>query len=454
MPGAGAPGWVLGDHLAALVPGPDTVTALDVLDPTGLDDDALIEALAAWERVLAWAAARQAALVATFLDREHSNRREEYAADAIAARLAITRTGAQTKTALALYLADQPELAHALTTGLIDTYKTTVLAEELHALPRQDRPDVLTGLLTHADQLTAPQLRHRVRKAAQAHDPAAAQKRAAQEADRRSARLTPAPDAMAFLTFYLPADDATTCYTTIDAIAATAAPDDPRPMDARRADALTDILRAILDTGRTPTGIDLPTQHHRRPHIQVTVPATTLLGLDETPADLAGYGPIPATMARTIAADGTWRRLLTDDHGTLTHRSETTYRPGADLTGLVIARDATCTFIGCRTPAWRCDLDHIAAFDHNRPATAQTTPENLQPLCRHHHRLKTHTDWTVTRDPDTAHTTWTTPWGRPHTRQAHQLPLADPHHRTTEPADPPEPGDPPDTNHADDPPPF
>ena len=46
--------------------------------------------------------------------------------------------------------------------------------------------------------------------------------------------------------------------------------------------------------------------------VQVTMPATMLMGLTEHGAELAGYGPIPAHVARELAADGTWRRLLTD----------------------------------------------------------------------------------------------------------------------------------------------
>lgn len=42
-----------------------------------------------------------------------------------------------------------------------------------------------------------------------------------------------------------------------------------------------------------------------RPLVSVIVPITTLLGLDEQPGELVGYGPIPACVAREIAADGT-----------------------------------------------------------------------------------------------------------------------------------------------------
>lgn len=49
---------------------------------------------------------------------------------------------------------------------------------------------------------------------------------------------------------------------------------------------------------------------HRPPsrtEVRVTVALSTLLGLDDAPADLAGYGPITAEAARALARDGTWR---------------------------------------------------------------------------------------------------------------------------------------------------
>jgi len=39
--------------------------------------------------------------------------------------------------------------------------------------------------------------------------------------------------------------------------------------------------------------------------VHVTVALSTLLGLDEQPGELAGHGPIPAVLARRLAADPT-----------------------------------------------------------------------------------------------------------------------------------------------------
>lgn len=206
-------------------------------------------------------------------------------------------------------------------------------------------------------------------------------------------------------------------YTTLTALADAAAPDDPRPVAARRADALVDLVTPYLDAGVGPDGRALPVRQRRRPHLQVTASATTLLGLDDQPGELAGYGPIPASMARAIAAGATWRPLLVDERtGELRGRGPIRYRPSSDLVARVVDRDRTCTFPGCRVPAARCDIDHIEPFDPARPPDQQTRAPNLQALCRHHHLLKTHGGWQVVRDDDAGTTEWSAPTGHEYAR--------------------------------------
>src|SRR3546814_836680 len=56
----------------------------------------------------------------------------------------------------------------------------------------------------------------------------------------------------------------------------------------------------------------------------------------------------------------------------------------------VLLRERTCIFPGCTRCAESCDLDH--AEPHAEGGV--TCPCNLAPLCRGHHRLKTHGGWT------------------------------------------------------------
>jgi Domain of unknown function (DUF222) len=157
------------------------------------------------------------------------------------------------------------------------------------------------------------------------------------------------------------------------------------------------------------------------PLVQVTVAASTLLRLDDQPAELAGHGPIPAEVARQLAADptGTWRRILTDPGtGTVLDVGHRSYRPPRPLARLLTARDVTCRFPGCRRPSRRCDLDHVTPWP-----IGPTAASNLISLCRHHHRLKHASRWTVTTD-HTGTVVWTAPTGRSYSTRP--PPLADP----------------------------
>lgn len=67
--------------------------------------------------------------------------------------------------------------------------------------------------------------------------------------------------------------------------------------------------------------------------------------------------------------------------------------PGAALRRWVQVRDRSCVFPLCRAPARQSDQDH--RVDH--AAGGATTDENLNSLCRHHHRLKHEGGWRLDR---------------------------------------------------------
>ena len=65
----------------------------------------------------------------------------------------------------------------------------------------------------------------------------------------------------------------------------------------------------------------------------------------------------------------------------------------------VALRDHTCVFPWCTRPARRCHPDeHPCDCDHVVPHTREgpTCSCNIAPLCRRHHRLKTHGGWSYT----------------------------------------------------------
>ena len=133
-----------------------------------------------------------------------------------------------------------------------------------------------------------------------------------------------------------------------------------------------------------------------KPLIQIVIPYSTLIGADDQPAEFVGHGPIPASLAREAAADGVWRRLVTDPlSGTLLDHGRTTYHPPAGLADHVRARDVYCRFPGCRRRAADAELDHIIAWSDG----GTTSEPNLAAYCTHHHRLKTHAGLAGPRPP-------------------------------------------------------
>ncbi|HET7519189.1 MAG TPA: HNH endonuclease signature motif containing protein, partial [Actinomycetes bacterium] len=107
--------------------------------------------------------------------------------------------------------------------------------------------------------------------------------------------------------------------------------------------------------------------------------------------------------------------------------------PPARMAAAVRLRDDTCVYPRCGRPAQACDLDHIEEYvplDQGGPP-GQTSPDNLAPLCRRHHRAKTFGRFTYQRLPDGSYQ-WTLPSGRHVT--------TDPH--TPRPTPPPPPRDP------------
>jgi hypothetical protein len=235
-------------------------------------------------------------------------------------------------------------------------------------------------------------------------DPHGAAQRRATAVKARRVEHYPQPDGMSTLAATLPAEQAVHAMAVLDATARTHKaehPEQPCTLDQARADALYRLITG--NTGQYPAAV-----------VQVSVPLDTLLHVGDEPGDLAGYGPIDPQTVRALAAgeDTLWRRLLTGPDGVAVHAEPARYRPTAAVRRYVSARDGHCTFPTCTMPATKTDLDHILAFNHHRPTHGgPTIPENLHPLCRHHHRLKHETGWGVHRN-ETGATTWTSPSGR------------------------------------------
>ncbi len=184
----------------------------------------------------------------------------------------------------------------------------------------------------------------------------------------------------------------------------------------------------------------------RRGVVELVLPVSTALGLDDLPGELAGWGPVLADMARQVAArqrDAQWRFSAYGKLGDLAHHGVVTARPGdpprhrrrptARVAAYVRARNRTCTAPGCRVPATSCDLDHTVDWARG----GGTGADNLGPACRRHHRFKHESGATLWQLDPGGVFVWTTPRGMQYlTRPA--APLMDRRQLTGGPPCPPD----------------
>lgn len=217
---------------------------------------------------------------------------------------------------------------------------------------------------------------------------------------------------MATVTAYLPADRAAAALTRLDHAARhlAAVDGEERTLAQLRADAFADLLTGTDPAPRsTPGRSGVAVGGTNRPGVVITIPALTLLGADTTPATIDGYGPVDLDTARRLAGEASsWIRLLTHPvTGAPLALDRTVYRVTAALRRWLGVTSPTCAFPGCGRPARECDLDHRRAWSKG----GTTDADNLEPECRHHHRMRHETRWTPARDPDTGDLTWTSPLG-------------------------------------------
>ncbi|MGH8823713.1 MAG: DUF222 domain-containing protein [Jiangellaceae bacterium] len=434
--------------LEDMAPGPVLASTLAGVDLSGLGAYELVEAVAGWQRIASWAAAGQAEAVAELTRRTEMrpvvNGRavetmsaQRLTAMEVAARLRLTPAAGEALVSRSVCLVQTLPATHAaLSEGRIDTRRAEVVADELGRHEPTVARLVEAEVLDRAEALTAPRLRQALKRALHRQVPATMEQRHQDAASRRDVRCTPAADGMAWLEAYLPADDAAAVMAAVEAAMAAmkrTAPDDGRSTAQRRADALAQMGWLALSTGRLGgcvCGQRLDDRHRRPVTVQVTVAATTLLGLDQLPGHLAGYGPVPASVARRLAAEGTWRRLLTDPaSGTVLDYGRTRYAPPPDLVDHVVARDRTCKWTVCDRQAAAGEADHTVPFP-----SGPTAASNLGAFCKSHHISKHHSRWRV-RQPAPGRFEWISPTGHVYTVDPEPLGPIDP-----DPPPPPPPG--------------
>ncbi|CAB4855992.1 MAG: DUF222 domain-containing protein [Actinobacteria bacterium] len=433
--------------LLAAFPGIITLTGLVAIDPADLTPSSRIDYLSALERQNAWLQAlMQRAIIAVAGINPSSPEKpwdgvDESEREDIAAALRLSGGTAQMRIDVARTLVNHlPNTCSALAMGEISASHATVIAKETATAIRDGISEfaiyqIEERALAHAEFHTPAQVANKVRTTIAQLAPEEFEQVVDRARETRRVSCYNEADGMATVVAILPAQDAQTVMKSIEAYILKMNEIDEKnrsdylvnqkandrecaggnnaetatdtwsllSADNKRADALTAILSKAL-----ASNVDVVRPHRRPVTINVTIDLPTLLGLAENPGQLSGYGAIPASVARELASDATWKRFITDPQtGNLLDYGREKYEPPQALIDFLLARDRTCRFPGCRQPASRSDIDHAQSWETG----GETKPENLGLLCRRHHRLKTHGRWDLVSNIDGS-CEWTSPVGK------------------------------------------
>src|SRR5215203_2369745 len=293
---------------------------VELRDVRGVTDRERIDRIARLEQLKAAAAALQAAESVRFAQ---SQVELQIAADvhpkvigrgiadqlALACKVSPYEGSRRLGIARALWF-DLPVTFQLLTRGRISEYVASLVVSETRHLDAQTRRHVdHTIVAAGIDRMGPRQAAACARTYAYAADPHGYLQRGRTERRHRRVGLRPAPDTMAVLTGYLPVEQGVACLAALRRHADTVrAQGDPRSRDQIMADTLVERL-----TGQAAAA-DVNIEVH------LLMPLNSLLNPhDATPAEIAGYGPIPGGTAHDILRSSRgrvwWRRLFTAPAG-------------------------------------------------------------------------------------------------------------------------------------------
>ncbi|HVU73847.1 MAG TPA: DUF222 domain-containing protein [Mycobacteriales bacterium] len=395
---------------------------LEQIDPRELDGWESEEHARLWATVAAHVAYQQigARLAVDARCRSPKQGGASFAGTSLAVAEKVSPGTADIRLADARQVIDRlPDLVALLGAGEISEAHLRRVLEATRTLSRDDCLTVQARLATKAPHLAPGQLGRVARRAAAAIDPDDFTKQHTSAREHRCAYVRPGEDGMAFLGINGPATQIALAHLSLEQAArALRAAGDPRTLDQLRCDLALERLQGMTfadapaPAGDPATPPSRRTKHGRPVKVVVHVDLRTLLHGANTPGEVTGVGPVPADIARALAAESNdWWRLVVDPRSGVCRDYGRLKKPGQDLTDLIVARDETC-----RAPM--CDKD-IDDLDHatERHRDGLTTEANLEGLSAHCHTVKSDGGWQPTLHPDGT-VTWTSPHGTEHTVRA------------------------------------
>jgi hypothetical protein len=399
---------------------------LVVVDPLA-DESALVERIAALERLKSAAAAGQARAAAAL---DESRRAAEAAAGVPAAKrgrglgseVALARRDSPNRGGRHLGFAralvhEMPHTLAALQAGVLSEWRATLIVRESACLTVQDRGRLDVELCADAcglDGLGDARIAAAAKAIAYRLDPHAVIDRAVRAETERTVTLRPAPDTMTYLTALLPMTHGVSVYAALRRAADTCG--DGRGRGQVMADTL--IERVTGQAAEVPVPVE----------VGLVISDESLFAGSTAPARIAGYGPVPAAVARRLIgaavtdrrSRATLRRLYAHPRSAALVAMESRARLfPKGLARFIDLRDDTC-----RTPY--CDAP-IRHHDHASPhgRGGRTSGVNGLGVCEACNYAKQAPGWTVSTSVDQTggHTAeFSTPTGAHHQSQAPPLP--------------------------------
>ncbi|MEV4991079.1 DUF222 domain-containing protein [Pseudarthrobacter sp. LMD1-1-1.1] len=347
----------------------------------------------------------------------------------IAGVLTISSTAAGALVEQSRRICSLPPVFDALSAGDMSWQHARIIADETEGLTTEGALKLVAHFFDPAapqpargaapGELAPSRFRAKVRGWRERHHPESIEKRHVKGVADRRMEYTPDKDGMAWISLYLPADTACAIWNRTTATArGLHVPDEERTLTQLRPDIAASLLLGAGNTTQTGKPSEAGKVPTPRADVLVTVPVFSLLGATDEPAMLDGFGPIPASMARKLVADGAesfYRILIDPRDGAPLEIGRKNYRLTETIKRWIRMRDTKCTFRGCTNRTPDNETDHLQAWQHG----GTTGTSNLAQLCPKHHRLKHHSQWT----PDPANKNeppgWTSPTGR-HYNPEHQ----------------------------------
>ena len=332
-----------------------------------VDEAALVERIAELEVAKSAAAAEQAELTMAL---DAARRAAEAArgvpaakqGKGLASEVALARRDSPNRGGRHLGFAralvhEMPHTLAALKAGVLSEWRATLIVRESACLSIEDRATLDARMCADPNALEGKgdkRIEADAKAIAYELDPQAVVDRAVRAPQERSVWVRPAPDSMTYVTALLPMPQGVAVYATLRRAADTCG--DGRGRGQVMADTLVERV-----TGR-PADVPVPVA------VQLVITDETLLGGDDTPARVPGYGPIPAAVACRLAADAaadqrskaTVRRLYRHPaSGALVAMESRARLFPKGMARFIAVRDDTC-----RTPYCDAPIRHT---DHATP---------------------------------------------------------------------------------------